>query len=494
MYSEQADPLMLLSPSAPPPPRSRRTSEPTPAPEVCPDPVQFARQSLDFHPDPHQAAILSGRHHRLMLNCSRQWGKSTVTAAKAIHVALTQPGALILVAAPVGRQSAEFVEKCESFLYRLGIKPRGDGKNSISIRFPNRSRLIGVPGSREANIRGFSAVSLLIIDEAARVSDELYHAATPMLSVGDGDLWLLSTPYSTTGFFYQEWKFGEGWEKIAVPATECPRISPEFLENQRTHMGDHRFRREYLCEFHDLGGTLFVRELIDRAFTSEVSLLPLATRHSPLVTTNHQPLTTNHFYIGLDLGQKCDFTAIAVLERRDPPKPHFLAPWTVQPTYFDLRHLERLPLGTPYPRVIEKVAKLTNHPTLKNRCTVVADSTGVGQPVVDELRRAQLGGNLIPVTISGGGQANRNGHGWTVPRRDLLSAVMLTLEDEHLRFAEKLPERARLVAELMSLHAGPGRNRNNEHDDLVFALALATWRAKAEAQAPFGHQSTGRII
>ena len=85
-------------------------------------------------------------------------------------------------------------------------------------------------------------------------------------------------------------------------------------------MGEQRFRREYMCEFHDLGGALFLRELVERCFTSDVPVLPLATHHSPLAT--HR----GHFFIGIDLAQKHDFTAIAILERRDGGTPHFLTP------------------------------------------------------------------------------------------------------------------------------------------------------------------------
>ena len=104
--------------------------------------------------------MLASDAKRGILNCSRQWGKSTVTAAKAIHRAYTRPGALVLVASPSERQSAEFLRKASELVRRLGIKPRRDGDNAISLSFPNGSRIVGLPGT-EATVRGFSAVSLL---------------------------------------------------------------------------------------------------------------------------------------------------------------------------------------------------------------------------------------------------------------------------------------------------------------------------------------------
>ncbi len=82
------------------------------------------------------------------------------------------------------------------------MKRRGDGDNAISLVLPNGTRIVGLPGT-EGTVRGFSAVSLLLIDEAARVQDAMYKALRPMLAVGDGDLWLMSTPYGKRGFFYE---------------------------------------------------------------------------------------------------------------------------------------------------------------------------------------------------------------------------------------------------------------------------------------------------
>src|SRR6185437_11802163 len=148
---------------------------------------------------------------------------------------------------------------------RLGIPPRGDGKNSVSLGFPNESRIVGLPGTEET-IRGFSAASLILIDEAARVHDDLYTALRPMLAVANGDLWLMSTPCGKRGFFYDAWRDdSEAWEKFQVPATECARISPEFLDGERAAMDSARFSQEYMCEFTGTEYTLFDRELVESA-------------------------------------------------------------------------------------------------------------------------------------------------------------------------------------------------------------------------------------
>src|SRR5712671_6747717 len=108
--------------------------------EEIPDIVEFTRQRLGFDPNPLQELALRGGR-RGIVNCTRQWGKSTVAAAKAVHRAYCQPDSLILVLSPSARQSGEFVRKAEEFVSRMGIKVRGDGTNEISIAFPNRSRI-----------------------------------------------------------------------------------------------------------------------------------------------------------------------------------------------------------------------------------------------------------------------------------------------------------------------------------------------------------------
>ena len=193
-----------------------------------------------------------------------------------VHHAYTKPESLTLVISPSARQSGEFVRKAARFLEKLDIQPKGDGDNEMSLLLPNRSRIIGLPGN-EVTVRGFSAVSLMVIDEAARVEDEMYRAVRPMLAVSRGTLWLLSTPYGKRGFFHDAWRRGgRGWLRITVPATECPRISRRFLKEERSILGERCFRQEYLCEFADLEEQVFDREALERAITEDIKPLVLA--------------------------------------------------------------------------------------------------------------------------------------------------------------------------------------------------------------------------
>jgi hypothetical protein len=239
------------------------------------DAVEWVRERLGLAPDRLQARVLGAGVRRGILNCSRQWGKSTITAAKAVHEAFTNAGSLTVVVCPSARQSGEFLRKASGFVRKLRVRPKGDGDNEMSLALPNGSRIVGLPGT-EATIRGFSAVSLLLLDEASRITDDVYMAVRPMLATSDGALWLMSTPYGKRGFFHREWSSGgPEWERIVAPATECPRIRASFLAEERRTMGERWFRQEYLCEFEDTVSSVFGRDLVEQALTDEVAPLVL---------------------------------------------------------------------------------------------------------------------------------------------------------------------------------------------------------------------------
>jgi len=237
--------------------------------------VEWVRERLGFTADAAQARVLMSERRRGILNCTRQWGKSTVTAAKAVHWAMARAGSLVLVVSPSARQSGELLRKAEGFAARLGVRAKGDGTNADSLAFPNGSRMVGLPGN-DATVRGFSAVNLLLVDEASRVSDDLYRAVRPMLAVSGGTLWLMSTPNGKRGFFWEAWSGGgEGWERVQVTARECRRISESFLAEEERAMGDRWFRQEYLCEFTETSGALFSAEDLQRAMRDDVEPLEI---------------------------------------------------------------------------------------------------------------------------------------------------------------------------------------------------------------------------
>lgn len=448
----------------------------------------FAQNTLGFTPDSHQTRVLQCEAPRVILNCTRQWGKSTVCAAKAVHLAFSQPESLILVASPSARQSGEFVRKASAFLRKLGIRPRGDGDNAISLLLPNRSRIVGIP-ELEATVRGFSSVSLLIIDEASRVGDELYHALRPMLAIGGGSLWLLSTPYGKRGFFYNEWtNGGSTWTRFRIPAHECPRIPAGFLEEEHRALGSRYFSQEYQCEFHSTDDALFSEPQVRRSLTGDVGPLFAGPESIPNVVVRE-------YFIGVDLGQRRDRTAIAVIERADIASNQ-RNPVTYAPdlrTRRAVRHLERLPLDTPYTAIAERIERIANQLAAAAPCSVIVDATGVGLPVVDALRVPSARWRLMPVVI---GYADRETHVdgfWRVGKRDLVARLQIAFDFDELAVVRDLPETETLVEELTAMRASvrsSGRTRyespGQQHDDLAIALALAWWGANSRRPGQLG--------
>ena len=152
------------------------------------------------------------------------------------------------------------------------------------------------------------------------------------------------------------------------------------------------------------------------------------------------------FYVGVDLGKRRDHSAIAVVEKVLEYSPY------ASPTMssMDVRLLERVPLGTPFPVVVNAVRELVRSDALRGRCAVAVDATGMGGPVVDMLKRAQLGCELTAVTITGGDRQTGGGSEYGIPKRDLIAGVQVLLELGQLRIARKLPNAGALMRELLN--------------------------------------------
>lgn len=205
------------------------------------------RLGLDLDPWQREAATSPAR--QVLINVTRQGGKSTVAALLGLHEALSRPGALILVVSPGERQSKLLFKTILGFYRRLGQPVPAEVENKLSLELANGSEIHALPGS-EATVRGFSAVTLLLVDEAARVSDDLMAAVRPMLAVSGGRLVSMSTPWGKRGWWWEAWsEGGPSWERYEVPATACPRIGPAFLAEERRSLPPLVFDSEYACRF-----------------------------------------------------------------------------------------------------------------------------------------------------------------------------------------------------------------------------------------------------
>ena len=236
------------------------------------DPAAFARRR-GFQPEDWQARLLRTVAARVVVPCGRQVGKTQTTSYKSLNVALTQPGRDVLIISPSQRQSVEMLLRIKS-IYR-GMRQVGKltKDNDSEIGLPNGSRVVSLPGT-EGTVRGFANVRLLIIDEAARVGDDVFASVLPMVG-SDGQIMALSTPWGQRGWFYAlcDEAPGNGWEKHHVSVHESGQWSAERIAEVRASVGSFVFASDYEAQFTDTTDQLFRTEDVKRAFTDDVQPL-----------------------------------------------------------------------------------------------------------------------------------------------------------------------------------------------------------------------------
>lgn len=236
------------------------------------DPVLMA-QDCGVIPDPWQAQLLRDQPKRALLLCSRQSGKTTTTSLIALHTAIYHAPALVLLFSPSQRQSAELFRTVVGYHSRLQGAPRLTAESTLRAEMENGSRIIALPGS-EKTVRGFAAADLVVIDEAARVEDDLIAAVRPMMATkANGRLIALTTPAGKRGWFHDAWTKSDDWTKVRVAAADCPRISKSFLDEELRNLGSARFEEEYNLMWRDDDEAVFPVAVIEAAFSSDVQPL-----------------------------------------------------------------------------------------------------------------------------------------------------------------------------------------------------------------------------
>lgn len=209
-------------------------------------------------------------------------------------------------------------------------------------------------------------------------------------------------------------------------------------------------------------------------------------------TPNTPSANAPEWVVGLDIGQRRDYSAIAVLNwveeatgQRDPVTFDF-----IRRTRIRLRHVERIRLGTPFASVVDRVAAIIQSPTLRENCALVVDATGVGAPVVELLRASRLPCRLIPAQITGGLDEGSDGVYYRVPKRDLVTGLQILFDRWPLEIEPNAPAANALVQELVEFKARPSTSGamrfDGAQDDLTLALALAWWwmRKRVAWRAP----------
>jgi hypothetical protein len=246
----------------------------TPTDRYWIDPARILTEA-GMTPDPWQADLLRSFDPRVLMLAGRQCGKSLAAAALGLRTALLEPDSLVLILSPTLRQSGELFRAKLVRLWRaLGSPLAARPPTQLTLELRNGARVVALPES-EGGVRCFSGVNLLILDEAARIADELYLAVRPFLAVSGGALVALSTPFGQRGWFHGAWHSPEPWRRVKVRASDCPRIPAAFLAEERKALGRRWYGAEYELEWLGLAGAVFDPEDVDAAVRPDVEAVVL---------------------------------------------------------------------------------------------------------------------------------------------------------------------------------------------------------------------------
>lgn len=243
------------------------------------DPVEFFRVATGFEPDSFQVTVLESTAQKIALMLSRRNGKTTVCSALALWVALyDQPGETVVLLAPSQRQSCiamDMIVKMYASLSGETVEPLVSA-SALRLKFRNGSKIIAMPGSSDGGtVVGHDAV-MILVDEAARVDEDLVNACRPFLATkgSRGRFVCLTTPWWARGWFHSIWiKDDPNWLKIEADVYSNPRIDKDWLEAERLEIGEPAFASFYLCKFLDEKDAVFPQELIDAAFANQLPAL-----------------------------------------------------------------------------------------------------------------------------------------------------------------------------------------------------------------------------
>ena len=253
------------------------------------DPALLLR-SEGLAPDPWQALVLRTASARVLMCWCRQSGKTTTAAAAGLHAALHRPGALVLIVSPGERQSRLLFRRMLALYQALGRPVPAEAELKLSLSLANGAEIVALPGA-EATIRGFASVDTLLVDEAARVADDVFAAVLPMLGISAGRLIALSTPYGKRGWFHEAWvNGGPDWHRSFVPAELVPRLTPAVLAEARRVLGLRRYSEEFDCVFEADEDAVFTSDDIAAAASSEIRPLAGASRFFTAFDSSDQEL------------------------------------------------------------------------------------------------------------------------------------------------------------------------------------------------------------
>ena len=419
------------------------------------DPVQFVQLLFGFTPKEYQANLLRDESKRIVVRWSRQAGKTTCIALRAIWFALTHPKTLTLIVAPSLRQSMIMSDRIGDFLG--GLSP--EYKSLISklqrttMRFKNGSRIVALPNSPQL-LRGYTA-NQVITDESGFFKDDqlvFYNVLYPMLSTTDGTLIASSTPWSKDSVFYRMCQSSDFTRHVCTcdDVVKSGLVKQSFMDEMKAQLPFERFQREFMAEFVEDVDAWLTQDLIVQCIDSQLQLY------------DFQDQPKGEFYVGVDFGKEQDYSVVLVAEKSE--------------STLRVVHVHRFPLKTEYASVIGYVKSLLDR--WQEIRAVYTDITGVGNYITEDMFRS--------------GIQNVTGITFTIQSKEEMATIMR----EKMRTSEvKIPyvpanrlEDVDMTAELniekyelMKTGHLQFSHPEGGHDDVFWSMALAVY---ASVQAP----------
>lgn len=421
--------------------------------KVLSDPVLFSETFFNFHPTEYQAKLLRDNGKRIVVRWSRQAGKTTSIALRAIWYALSHPKTLTLIVAPSLRQSMIISDRVQDFLATLPQKWRNlfiERQQRTVVRFRNGSRIVALPNSPQL-LRGYTAHQVICDEAAFFRQDELvfYNVLYPMLATTDGALIVSSTPWSKDSVFYRM-SMAEEFSKHTITCQDVVKaglIKQNFIEEMKTQLPDERFQREFNAEFVEDVDAWLTQSLIVSCIDSQLEPLDF-----------HDSISQSDLCAGVDFGKHQDYSVIVIIQRVEKS--------------LRLIHLHRFPLKTEYASVIGYVKSLQDR--WKTIRTVYADITGVGEYIVEDMTKSGIT-NVTGITFT---VANKEEMATIL--REKMRALEVKIPYTPTQTVHDIDLTAELNAEKYELmKTGHIRFTHSEgsHDDVFWATALAVYAA-----------------
>ena len=429
---------------------------PKQSPADCPERrLKLAAALWDWTPHPSQREFLIDEHPVKVAACGRRWGKSIGVAVDLATYAIAHPATVQMVVSPTYDQSRIIFNAIRRLIAHPLLDPRCEtvATPQPQVRIGDSHILIRTAGDDGRNLRGHAA-HRIVVDEAAFVKEEiLTEVIAPMLADTDGDLILISTPFGKN-HFYRAYLSGDpktpdrnprvrSWN---CPTSDNPYIAQQYVEAQRAEMPERQFKCEYEAEFIDDAAGVFLWDDIAAAAQGEFA-----------------PAQPGHRYVaGCDLGKYRDYSALCIIDVTQ-------APGRVV-SFQRFNH-------APWP---EQRARIGETLIAYGMPTLVIDSTGLGDPVADELERE----GYLCVRYSFSSESKRR-------LIEHLAVRMSLREIVFPRFEPLIEELQYFEYEL--LESGAVRYAGRGHDDCVIALALAAWGIRSTPSPVFAAAAVQRV-